>query len=137
MVGVDGSPNANAALCWAMQHTPADTRLIAVSTYLEAVDVMLRPDLKPTSDSAQETERRLREAIADCTKAVGSSAHNVTARVLYGEPREVLDDLAADASLLVLGARGHRGVAHLLLGSVTDALVRNPIAPTIVVPLRT
>ena len=40
---------------------------------------------------------------------------------------------AAEADLLVLGARGHEGVAHLLLGSVTTGLVHQPVIPTVVV----
>ena len=41
--------------------------------------------------------------------------------------------LRLEADLLVLGARGHEGVARLLVGSVTTGLVHQPVVPTIVV----
>ncbi len=137
VVGVDGSANADEALRWAMQHTPADTELVAVISYLDPVDLSLRADPGPPSEAAKGADRLLRAAVADARRAVGPTAHAVSLRTLYGEPRQVLGELAADAQMLVVGARGHRGVAHLLLGSTTDVLVRNPAAPTVVVPLTT
>ncbi|MEZ5375058.1 MAG: universal stress protein [Acidimicrobiales bacterium] len=134
VVGIDGSPNATAALRWALTNTPANTLLVAVMSYLDPIDVTLRPDLPPKTETAQAAERLLRTTVDETRRAIGPEAHEVTTRVLYGEPREVLEELATTAQLLVLGTRGHRGVAHLLLGSTTDALIRHPIAPVVVVP---
>ena len=55
--------------------------------------------------------------------------------IRQGDPRIVLRDLASTADLLVIGARGHRGVAYLLLGSTTTSLLHHPVSPTVVVPL--
>ncbi len=55
-------------------------------------------------------------------------------RVEMGDARNILRDASRGSDMLVVGARGHRGVAHLLLGSVATGLVHQPIVPTIVVP---
>jgi nucleotide-binding universal stress UspA family protein len=58
----------------------------------------------------------------------------VETHIGQGDPRIVLRDLAATADLLVIGARGHRGVSYLLLGSTTTSLLHHPLSPTVVVP---
>jgi nucleotide-binding universal stress UspA family protein len=39
-----------------------------------------------------------------------------------------------DAGLLVVGSHGHGGLHHLLVGSVTEALLRRSTVPVVVVP---
>ena len=135
VVGVDGSSNSILALRWAIQNTPDDVQLLAVTSYLDPVDLAVRPDGMAVDLGAADADRVLRQSIEAARDGLGSTSHHVTPRVLCGEAREVLRDAADDASLLVVGTRGHRGVAHLILGSTTDALVRNPHIPTVVVPL--
>ena len=54
-----------------------------------------------------------------------------------------LDDIAPDrtiraavigAGLLVVGSHGHGGLHHLLVGSVTEAVLRQSTIPVVVVP---
>jgi nucleotide-binding universal stress UspA family protein len=54
-------------------------------------------------------------------------------RISVGEPIDVITELAREcgASLIVMGTRGRSGVARLLLGSVTEAVMR--IAPVPVI----
>jgi nucleotide-binding universal stress UspA family protein len=59
---------------------------------------------------------------------------SVETAVLSGDPRAVLRSAGADADLLVVGARGHGVLEHLLLGSVASALAHHPTVPTIIVP---
>jgi len=67
-------------------------------------------------------------------RTIGDRDVTVEVEVVLGDPRMVLRDMAADADLLVVGARGHRGAAYLLLGSVTTSLSHHPTVPTVVVP---
>jgi nucleotide-binding universal stress UspA family protein len=50
--------------------------------------------------------------------------------VREGNPARVLVEIATDASLLVVGARGH---GHFLLGSVSDRCVHHADCPVVVV----
>jgi nucleotide-binding universal stress UspA family protein len=57
------------------------------------------------------------------------------ARVLEGKPASVILDLAAKLSpdLVAIGSHGRSGLDHLLLGSVTDRVLRRGRFPTLVV----
>ena len=83
--------------------------------------------------SAETLARTVAEATARPT-AAGAPVHDVVSRLEYGDPRTVLMDAAEEADLMVLGSRGHEGVAHLLVGSVTTSLVHKPVVATVVVP---
>jgi len=63
----------------------------------------------------------------------GQPDREVETMALRGDPRSLLRAASADADMLVVGAQGHQGVAHLLLGSVSTALVHQPVVPTVVV----
>lgn len=135
VVGVDGSVHALQALIWALKHTPADATVEAVHSWTYQVD----PDpsgMSPVSYQACEARAQevLDKAIASATYAAGDDRPEVVGRLVYGDARPNLRDLTANADLLVLGARGRGGFAHLLLGSVTTALIHQPSLATVVVP---
>lgn len=73
------------------------------------------------------------EIVGNLVSALG--AQSAEARVLTGDPRAVLCDLAAElsATTLVVGSRGRGGLKRALLGSVSDYLVRNAPCPVLVV----
>jgi nucleotide-binding universal stress UspA family protein len=55
-------------------------------------------------------------------------------RSVEGDPADGLVDASGDARLLVVGSRGLGGVAGLLLGSVSQGLLRDAECPLAVVP---
>ena len=57
----------------------------------------------------------------------------VCPRVVLGRAGQVLADAAEGADLLVLGNRGHRGLAEALLGSVGQYCVRHATCPVTIV----
>lgn len=59
----------------------------------------------------------------------------VTTQVFYGPLPGILTDAVQDlqADLLVVGTHGRKGVAHLLLGSVAEKLLRIAPCPVLVV----
>ncbi|HEY6748805.1 MAG TPA: universal stress protein [Mycobacteriales bacterium] len=57
---------------------------------------------------------------------------DVEARAVHGAPAAVLLDAAADAAVLVVGARGVDGVAGLALGSVSQQVLRHAPCTTVV-----
>ena len=139
VVGVDGSPNAVAALTWALRYINPAGRVIAAGCWTDHVfgePPPSNPELEEAT--AGLVDSTVDEAIASFRSDTGEVEHPrpaVEAVVRRGDPRIVLRDLAGDADLLVLGARGHRGVSYLLLGSTTTSLLHHPVSPTVVVPL--
>lgn len=60
----------------------------------------------------------------------------VTTQTLMGTPHQVLVDHAreTDADAIVIGSRGLGAIAHALLGSVAEKVVRHAPCPVLVVP---
>jgi universal stress protein A len=59
----------------------------------------------------------------------------VTTRVVFGSPARCIVDYARDnaINLIVMGTHGRGGVAHLLLGSVAERVVRTAECPVLTV----
>ncbi len=94
-------------------------------------------------DSVFDTLRRSGQAILDRAAAAASQA-GLKAETLLREtvgkrlPDVIIAEAAAwPADLLVLGAHGRSGVGHLLLGSVSESVVRRSPVPVLLVRGRT
>jgi len=132
VVGVDGSEGGERALRWAVReaaHRPG-AAVQAVTAY--SVD-------GPESDSLWYRERcetKAQDALgAQIVRALNDNPRvAVTTHVVRGDAVEVLLDAARTADLLVLGSHGHGRLFHAVLGSVSDACVRQANCPVLVVP---
>jgi universal stress protein A len=98
----------------------------------------------PQGDMTDEQGRRLKyeEALQRQTDRLGQlqqsalgGYQNCSIEIPIGEPGEKVIALAAArrADLIVTGTRGRSEIAGLLLGSVTDKLVRHAPCPVLVV----
>jgi nucleotide-binding universal stress UspA family protein len=130
VVGVDGFESSKTALRWAIHqakltgavveavtawHIPATTGVVAIS------------DLPDYQDDAQSV---LGEAIAEmCTT---DPEVEVWPHVTQGRAAQVLVEEAEGAELLVLGSRGHGGLAEALLGSVGQFCVHHAPCPVVI-----
>jgi nucleotide-binding universal stress UspA family protein len=145
VVGVDGSPGAGEALSWAL----AEARLRQVplravhawaSTYAGATSASygnlgfigsLDSPSADAGDLARAAAETLETAIGE---AVGETTDvEIEQQVVEGQAAEVLISAAAPGDLLVVGSRGHGGVAGLLLGSVSQQCVHHAQCPVVVV----
>jgi nucleotide-binding universal stress UspA family protein len=82
----------------------------------------------------QEHRAHADRLLADAMTKLGEPGVQVEPLVLTGSPAESLAEaaLASDVGLLVVGSRGRGAVARMLLGSVSDRLVRISKKPVLV-----
>jgi nucleotide-binding universal stress UspA family protein len=131
VVGIDGSPCGQEALQWAARQA----RL--TSAPLRAVSSWRWPDIYgyTTLPSDVDWEKAAGEVLTKSVAGMrdGFPDVHVDLRLKEGHPAEVLIDEARDASLLVVGSRGHGAFAGMLLGSVSQHCVSHAPCPVVVV----
>lgn len=136
VVGVDGSAHADRALRWAVDHVADGGRIQAVGALPAQIpidDEQPVPGLPPSEVLEKQIRSRVEESVAR-VRGYPYDGPLIEIHAVVENPRVVLRDLAgSDADLLVVGARGLGPVPHLVLGSVSSALVQHPQVPTVVV----
>jgi nucleotide-binding universal stress UspA family protein len=135
VVGVDGSPASSVALRFAAE----EARLRGVGLRVVRAWKVPWGPMPPVPYPAElyavvapETKRHLAAQVAE---VLGSDPGvSVEQRVVEGPPAKVLVEEAAEATLLVVGTRGHGGFTGLLLGSTSAQVVHHAPCPVVVVP---
>lgn len=138
VVGVDGSPDSQRALAWAVEE--AELR----GTPLQIVAVQPIPrtlgwggvplQVYPEDEDRQRVEAGARQALDKVTAdREGPLTVPVTVEAVIGDAIEELLAAGNDADLLAVGSRGAGGFSRLLLGSVSTALVHHADCPVVVV----
>jgi nucleotide-binding universal stress UspA family protein len=133
MVGVDGSSSSDLALAWAVRHAEANRRPLAI-VHAAGTPVVtdFALDLTEARRGLRMAGRRVTDHALGLVRA-SAPALDVSVDLALRDPRDLLAELAVDASVLVLGTRGHGTVAGLLLGSVSVALTAHAPCPVVVV----
>ena len=133
LLGYDGSPNAQRALAVALDLARRyEARVLAVS-------VAHLPDYADTRDeingSLDDAKAFFGRFLGEAAAAAADAGVAMETRVLPGHPADTLVRVAEaeKCDLIVVGARGHTGVKRLLLGSVSEAIVRTAHCPVLVV----
>jgi nucleotide-binding universal stress UspA family protein len=131
VVGVDGSNSSIEALEWAVEQTHLTGRpLIAITTWEWPASYGADGWLGDV-DFEGDARKTLHDSIA---KSLGDEgALGVTQKVIHGHPAQVFVDASKDASLLVVGSRGHGEFAGMLLGSVSEFLATHAKCPVVIV----
>lgn len=131
VVGVDGSPTADAALRWAAEEASVHGALLEVVTVWPWSTVP--PDVRgETLDETLEAvaEKLLRQSVEKVTPGAGGV--NCTAREGYAPT--VLLDMSDSADLLVVGSRGRGRAAEMILGSTSHQCLNRSRVPVVIVP---
>jgi nucleotide-binding universal stress UspA family protein len=142
VVGVDGSPSADAALPWAADAAARENRPLAIIHAVHMLTAREVASFAPAGISLRELEAQVsRDAHAIIEHAARSAEKlapdvEITTLVRPGDPRELLLNASEDAATVVVGSRGHGHIASLLLGSVSAALVRHAACSVAVVRRR-
>jgi nucleotide-binding universal stress UspA family protein len=133
VVGIDGSDPSKAALAWAVREaklTGAELRVV-IAWHVPAMaygsGIAMPPDL--------ELEQATREVLDEAVKDVRGQNPSLTVStsVAKGPAAPALIASAEDATLLVVGSRGHGAFAGMLLGSVSEYCVSHAPCPVVVV----
>lgn len=132
VVGVDGSDSSNDALRWAKRQADlTGDELVALTawSYPPAAYPGLAGYLMPdTYDLEAETRTSLEMIVKE---TLGDAP--VTLEVVEGHPANAIIEAARDASLVVLGCRGHGGFVGAMLGSVSQHVVTHAACPVVVI----
>jgi nucleotide-binding universal stress UspA family protein len=138
VVGIDGSPNSERALDWAMKQAAAvqaPLTVIAVhevpKSYWGGIPVIGPADealLANLRQAAEEMTQRAASRLGDAGPA------SVTVRAVSGFVVKELVDASQDADLVVVGARGVGGFTRMVMGSVSNEVVQHSACPVVIVP---
>ncbi len=137
LVPHDFSPQATIALKeaarLAKQHGGKLTVLHVVAPFYLPADVPF--GMAAPGDLVPEQRRHLERLVA---KTVGSKGPPVRVRIEIGDASQRIIDAARRADSIVMATSGRTGLAHFLIGSVAEKVVRHAAVPvlTLRVPIR-
>ncbi|MCE3553149.1 universal stress protein [Pseudonocardia sp. RS11V-5] len=132
VVGVDGSPAGEAALAFAFAEADAwSAPLVAVHSWLE----YLEDPGGTTRSELSELEQEEREVLAERLAGWGAKypGIRVSREVVNGPAAKALVARSVNARLVVVGSFGRGGLARLVLGSTSRALLHHAHSPVAVV----
>lgn len=131
VVGVDGSPSSQDAVRWAAgQAKLTGAEIEAVTAWEYPTSFGWVPPYPPDFDPAADATRAQSEAIDE---VLGKSSEIPVRRtVVEGHAAPALVDASKDASLLVVGSRGHGEFVGMLIGSVSEYCVAKAHCPVVV-----
>lgn len=136
VVGVDGSPWSGQALSYAAEEASRRSApLVVVRAW--TLTTAPRPKDCPVGfvPSLLEYEGAVRDAVEEQVAKTLGEDHGLQLliRPVHGRAVPAVIEASKQASLVVLGARGSGGFRGLLLGSVTEQVMRHAHSPVTVV----
>jgi nucleotide-binding universal stress UspA family protein len=146
VVGIDGSESAAAAASFVASLPLEPTTVVRLTSVIHLPPV---PTIAPRfakgvvraafADIAKERTAALQQAIAQAAAPFKGVVETVERRVLVDRPTDGLLSEAAksNSGLIVVGARGLGTVSRLLLGSVSESVLRHADRPVLIVKSRT
>ena len=141
IMGVDESPHASAAVEFVKKMKwPKDTRFVvlsAVSPMAMAYAEAYVPSPAYALEISNELLKSHEETAANAERALRNAGFETEAKVLNGDPRDVLVELAQNegADLVVVGSHGRTGMAKMIMGSVATHVVTHAPCSVLVVKL--
>jgi nucleotide-binding universal stress UspA family protein len=136
IVGYDRSAGSEAATAWALDEAVRSGAVVEffhtyqAPLWIPAASMVPSPGGYPDGD----IDRAVRDALAEAVTAARHTHPGVRTEISIGSDDAALTlvERSAEAALIVLGSRGHSGVAGLL-GSISTAVSAHAHCPVIVV----
>lgn len=135
VIGHDGSTGAQEALCWGLALAARAEMAVTVVRAWQVATAPRPADsiagyVPPMRDWETAVQAALEQHVARARPPEGV---DVSCQVAHAAAATVLVGASRDAELVVVGARGMGGFLELVLGSVSDQLVRHAHCPVTVV----
>jgi len=135
VVGLDTSEGSRRALRWALQESVLSGASVhAVHGWQISEPAPDDAGLLDGPVFTGPTRSLLESIVADESRDRPASLAPVTLDAQSSNPGELLVDRAVGADLLVVGAREHRGLVQLLVGSVSQHCLHHSPCPLVIVP---
>lgn len=134
LVGVDGSARSERAVGWAFDHAHRHGRSLQALHVFDdpmAVPSLGIPRNVDHGQARESAERYLADLVAPWAEKYPEVA--IEHALCGGSAARSLVDASQGASLVVVGRRGHGGFAGVLLGSVSQAVMRHAHCPVAVI----
>ncbi len=135
LVAVDGSPQSEAALAYALEEVPESA--------ITALHVVQLPEGYWASFASSDAElpgyeqaqERGRELLEEAVEAAADAGRELETEIVSGKPAREIVDYATENGFdqIVVGSHGRHGVDRVLLGSVSEAVVRHAPMTVVVV----
>lgn len=133
VVAFDGSSNSIAALRWACGFAASGSSINCVCVW-DTAPIAAGADQFFFPEASDLAEERFEHLVRQTIGPVEPTDVEVRQSFVTGQPRSVLAGFAANADLMVMGARGHGGVGAAVLGSVSTWLLHHVEVAMVVVP---
>ncbi len=137
VVGVDGSPSSDFAVCWAARDAAMRNVPLTLVHMLKAFVPTFAQIPMPTGAAVwQEDDGRrvLEEAVKiakDATTTPGKM--KISTEMKWSPPVPTLVEMSEEAEMVVVGSNGRGAVGRLFLGSVSSGVVRSASCPVAVI----
>jgi nucleotide-binding universal stress UspA family protein len=133
VVGVDGSPSAQAALRWAARQAKLTGGRLHAVTAWEMPSYYGWAPMLPYEEDLAATAGKVLTAAVHSVLGDDRTDSDLVESVVPGHPAQVLFDMSAHGGLLVIGSRGHGAFTGTLIGSVSQQCVQHARCPVVVV----
>lgn len=138
LIATDGSRAASAALDEAIaiaSETGGEVAAITVWRALQGDFGLAYPSTAMLSDLLEAERTHAESSLEEAASRADAAGVPIRVRLATGDPAECICAYAAeiDARMIAIGTRGYGTMASLLLGSVSDAVIRKAPCPVLVV----
>lgn len=130
VVGVDGSENSTAAVQWSLTNARTGDTVVLLSGWHPVIPPPEMAVAYVDDDSAM--QKILSDQAARVKAQADAAGVTLETRFVHLDPRTAL--LEEKSDMVVVGARGHSGLAGLLLGSTADYVARHSHVPVVIIP---
>jgi nucleotide-binding universal stress UspA family protein len=141
LVPHDFSSSANHALATARDEAKVHGSKILVLHVIElptqfSADSVIMPDVTGPPISVRDYAVRQAEThLTDLAQRLAKDGTAITTFIRLGKPTDEILRFATEnaVDLLIMGTHGRTGLAHMLLGSVTERVIRTSTAPVLTI----